>query len=66
MSEEVPYLSDEDLAIISDLFEDDLDKAHGAHILHMWQEGEKHHKEQTRSLLDAIAQARMAQESDQQ
>jgi hypothetical protein len=58
------YLTDEDLAAISDIVEGSVQRQHGEALLAMFQEANKRHEEQARSLLDAIARARMAQEED--
>jgi hypothetical protein len=50
------------------IVEGSYDRQMGEHILHMWQEGQRHREEEIRSLLDAIGQAHQAraQEDNQQ
>jgi hypothetical protein len=38
----------------------------GEHILHLWQEGQERREQENRSLLDAIARARLDQEGEQE
>jgi hypothetical protein len=61
-------MSEESYSHLTDdqIVEGSYDRQMGEHILHLWQEGAKHREEETRSLLDAIGQARMAQEDNQQ
>jgi hypothetical protein len=65
MSEDLSYLTDEDLEAVDRIVEGADRRQMGEHILHLWQEGRKHREEETRSLLDAIGRARMAQEDNQ-
>lgn len=64
MSEDLSYLTDEDLEAIDAIVEGAHRRQMGEHILHMWKEGEKRHEEESRSLLDAIGRARQAQASE--
>ena len=65
MSEE-SYRTDEDLQAIDQIVEGSYDRQMGEHILALWKDGRERQEEETRSLLDAIGQARMAQEDNQQ
>jgi hypothetical protein len=63
MSQEC-YLADEDLKAIDAIVEDSRRRQTGKHILHMWEEGHKHREKETRSLIDVIGRARIAQKTD--
>ena len=64
MSEYGEHLTDEDLEAIEAIVDGSVHRQHGEALLAMFQEGDKRHEEQARSLLDAIGRATMAQEND--
>jgi hypothetical protein len=64
MSEDLSYLTDEDLEAIDAIVEGAHRTQMGENILRMWEEGDERHKKQSRSLLDAIAQAHQAKASE--
>jgi hypothetical protein len=59
------YLTDEDLQATDQIVEGSYDRQMGEHILFLWKGGRERQEEETRSLLDAISRARMAQEGGQ-
>jgi hypothetical protein len=66
MSEE--YLTEQDLAIINDIVEDDVDAKHGQHILAAVAHAEDRYKRGDDPVLEILrrAHAEQAEESDQQ
>ena len=63
---EYGHLTDEDLEAIERIVDGSIQRQHGEAILAAFDEDNKRREEQARSYLDAIAQARMAQEDEQE
>jgi hypothetical protein len=66
VSESYEHLTDEDLDAIAGIVEGSARRQHGEALLRLCDEGHKRYDEQARSLLDAIARAKMAQEGEQE
>ena len=64
MSEDLSYLTDEDLEAIEAIVEGSRNRQMGEHILHMAEDAERRSSEQRQALLDAISQAHQAKASE--
>jgi hypothetical protein len=66
VSEDLSHLTDEDLGAIDAIVEGSRNRQMGEHILRITEDVERRSSEQGQALLDAIGQARMAQEGGQE
>jgi hypothetical protein len=64
VSEDLSYLTDEDLEAIDAIVEGSRNRQMGEHILHMAEDAERRSSEQGQALLEAISQAHQAKASE--